>query len=68
MFSDEKRVEKSRRLLMLLWKNYGEKRPAAIQLIPIRPPVYQDSDRIAAQVFPLLFPSCFSHKTMKGRL
>jgi len=54
-------------LLMLLWKNYGGGRPAAIQTRPDRAAPVRDSDRIAAQAFPLLPPPCFSHKTLRGR-
>ena len=54
-------------LLMLLWKNYGGGRPAAIQTRPDRQSLVMGSDRIAAQAFPLLPPPCFSHKTLRGR-
>jgi len=54
-------------LLMLLWKNYGGGKPAAIQTRPDRQSLVMGSDRIAAQAFPLLPPPCFSHKTLRGR-
>ena len=40
---------------MLLWKNYGGGKPAAIQTRPDRQSLVMGSDRIAAQAFPL-FP------------
>ena len=51
---------------MLLWKNYGGGKPAAIQTRPDRQSLVMGSDRIAAQAFPLLPPPCFSHKTLRG--
>ena len=48
-------MQKTLRLLMLLWKNYGGRKPAAIQTRPDRQSLVMGSDRIAAQAFPL-FP------------
>jgi len=54
-FEGQKSMQKTLRLLMLLWKNYGGGKPAAIQTRPDRQSLVMGSDRIAAQAFPL-FP------------
>jgi len=55
-------------LLMLLWKNYGGGRPAAIQTRPDRAAPVRDSDRIAAQAIAHFPTPCFSHKTLRGHV
>jgi len=54
-------------LLMLLWKNYGGGKPAAIQTRPDRQSLVMGSDRIAAQAMAHFPPPCFSHKTLRGQ-
>ena len=53
-------------LLMLLWKNYGGGKPAAIQTRPDRQSLVMGSDRIAAHAMAHVHPPCFSHKTLRG--
>gem|GEM_PF-1270317 len=66
-FVGQKSMQKTLRLLMLLWKNCGGGKPAAIQTRPDSAPLVSGSDRIVAQAFPLLPPPGFSHKTLRGR-
>jgi len=67
LFWGQKSMQKTLRLLMLLWKNYGGGRPAAIQTRPDSAPLVSGSDRIAAQAMAHFPPPCFSHKTLRGR-
>ncbi|HDR89985.1 MAG TPA: hypothetical protein ENN63_10230 [Bacteroidetes bacterium] len=60
-------MKKTLWLLMLLWKNYGGEGLPRSKLIPDSASPVRDSDRIAAQAFPLLPPPGFSHKTLRGR-
>jgi len=67
LFSEMKKAgKKILRLLMLLWKNYGAGKPAAIQTRPDSAPLVSGSDRIAAQAMAHFPPPCFSHKTLRG--
>ena len=59
-------MQKTLRLLMLLWKNYGGGKPAAIQTRPDRQSLVMGSDRIAAHAMVHVPPPCFSHKTLRG--
>ena len=66
-FLNEKSRQKNHRLIMLLWKNYGEKSRARFNSPPIRPEAYRWLRQNRYECLRYLFPPCFSHKTMKRR-